>query len=318
MKEFTAKVNVRFRKIYKYMTDILYNESKDFTFNLSSFEKKEFDGIIMSLKKDVDRGVDIVNFTDFNSTLTGENTYSFIGAIPNSAPAISYFFTNISENFTLGFKGELLHCPQFKDNNPFEENEDKLMIVLGGRMNINTTQCLFWAYNKTFFGAKWKPAYDADDDVITLRFKIKKSTWNPDIRYEGKYRIIDNNITLNASDGMYDDLFEIPIELKNHKPIIKDFVSTQGIGNAITYTLIVEDEDARLGASVDYLTINVSEDNAILDYYPPDSTALGGAIGNEFYWPFSLKNIPGTYTLKFKAEDLDGLYDIKTFSVDIP
>lgn len=317
--KFTAKVPIRFGKIYKYIRNILYQEAKDFTFNLSLVEKRDNDGIIMKLKKDVFNRIDIVNFTDKNSNYPsdlGMKNYSFYGSIPNSAPAISYFYTNISNNFIPGLKSYLLSCPQFPFHNPFEPNENKLMIKIGGRMNNDTVKCLFWAYNKTFSYLKWKPAYDPDDDKLTWSFKTKRGNWNQPILYSEANIIFDNYLMLNFSDGQYYDIETIPITLKNHKPIIKGLYLDSSYPSNLVYSLKIEDIDAALGTDVDVLTLSYSGDTGIIQFTPPVSTVVP-VQGNNLLWPLTLKNNTGNYQINFTVTDKYGLSDSKLFTISI-
>ncbi len=320
LNKFTARVPVRFGKIYKYVRDILYREAKDFNFNLTNVTKKEYDGIIMRLEKDYYKKIDIVNFTDKKSvypTHDGVRYYTFTGAIPNSAPAISYFFSNISDAFVPGLKNALLNCPQFPHHNPFEMQEDKLMIKLGGRMNRDTVECLFWAYNETFGYQKWKPAYDADDDHLRWSFRTKTTDWNQEAIFSGRNIVFNNMIELNFSDGMYYDIEKIPLMLKNHQPVIKNLIFDSAIAGTLKYELVVEDVDAVLGDNVDVLTLTASGDNSIIRYMPQTSARVLNR-GNNFYWPISMLNSTGHYYLTFTVTDKYGLRDEKSFEVTIP
>ncbi len=320
LNKFTARVPVRFGKIYKYVRDILYKEAKDFTFNLTNATKKEYDGIIMRLKKDYYDKIDIVNFTDEKSvypTSDGMKYYTFTGAIPNSAPAISYFFPNISETFIPGLKNALLNCPQFPHHNPFDSSGDMLAIKLGGRMNRKTVECLFWAYNETFGYKGWKPAYDADDDRLKWSFRTKTSDWNKEAIFSGENIVFNNMIELNFSDGMYYDIERIPLKLKNHKPVIKNLIFDSTLSGLLKYELIVEDDDAVLGENVDILNLKAEGDTAIIGNMPHTSRRVE-VRGKNFYWPVFFHNSTGSYSLKFTVTDEYGLKDEKSFEVTIP
>ena len=307
LKEFNIRSNIRFGKIYKYIRDILYKEATDFSYDLSEAEAKEFDGITMNLIKDVMNQVDLVVFKDENSeyvTKDGFKQFEFKAAIPNSAPVLPYFFTNISEGFNLGLKSSLLNCDTFGSNNPFSD-DDTLKINLGNWINRDTFECIFEAYSKSK-GEEWQSVYDADSDLLTWDFKTAIGDWGEDVKFTKDSDFVNNPIQLRVSDGMYYDYTNFSIGLKNHGPKIIDFSFKSQDDDYRIYDLIVEDPEVSFGEEFDIVTIKVTCKGRSVDNGP--DTSVNGLI-----WEVWVENSPIDPECTIYVEDYFGEHDEQTY-----
>ncbi len=322
MERFYVNTKVRLKPVYRFIEMLLWNEAKNFSFDILRPNIMAPAGVSYEVRMDVENMSDVLVVEDAESLVPSRNgegfvPFVFFSVIENSQPAISYIhYQNL--DVVPGLRENIINCPYLTPReNPWEETTSQLMAEIGTNMTRKAIECLWLAYRRAL-GVSYERAYDPDDDMLTWDFKTANCGWNQECQYKGSNLFFDNYLDLRFSDGMYTDTLHIPLELYDHPPKVsivdKGYLDIEqpllGISvHKILYLINGTDEDIVWGTDVDDIQLTIT------GYPVAPIVKENSSMGHTKLWGVAFENLGHGYDVTFTVTDKYGKSDSVTITV---